>query len=79
MSKEPEAQDLHKPREWNDAKWYYCCAKTGGKCEGVYRMHNPSECKETEQKKGKSDVGKHKDQVVINEAVEEIVGGYKSD
>jgi hypothetical protein len=80
MSKEPDGQDLHKPREWNGAKWYYCCAKTGGKCDGVYRMHKPSECKGT-ARKGKSDVGKHKweKKVVINEAVEEIVGGYKSD
>jgi len=67
MSKEPEAQDLHEPREWNGAKWYYCCTKTGGKCDGVYRVHKPSECKGTAHKKGKSDVGKHK---TSNEAFE---------
>ena len=27
MSKEPDEQDLHKPREWNGANWYYWGAK----------------------------------------------------
>ena len=34
--------------------------KTGGKCDGVYRMHKPSECKGTARQKGKLDVGQHK-------------------
>ena len=24
---------------------YYCCEKTGGKCNGKWRHHQPSECK----------------------------------
>lgn len=42
--KKPKEADLHKPREWNGYTWHYCSPETGGKCNGVYRIHKPSEC-----------------------------------
>ena len=27
--------------------WHYCCQENGGKCEGKWRVHKPSECKGT--------------------------------
>ena len=32
------------PKEWNRIKWYYCHKDTGGKCDGKWRRHKPSNC-----------------------------------
>ena len=46
MFKEPPADKLKEPREYNGKPWYYCSKKTGGRCEpGQYRRHKPSDCK----------------------------------
>jgi len=45
FSQRPPNDELHKPREWKGVKWHYCHPDTGGKCEGVWRQHLPSECK----------------------------------
>ena len=45
FNKEPNKEDLHKPKTWNGVEWYYCSPKTGGKCDGKHRRHKPSECK----------------------------------
>ena len=45
FSKRPSKEKLHKPKEWKGRKWYYCHPDTGGKCDGVWRQHLPSECK----------------------------------
>jgi hypothetical protein len=84
MSKAPNEKDLQQPKEWNNIKWYYCCHKTGGKCDGVWRAHKPSDCKGTARKTGKGGTNSPKERkfekkVVINEAVEEIAGGYNSE
>ena len=50
FTKRPSKDDLHKPKEWKGRKWYYCHPDTGGKCDGVWRQHLPSECKEKEYK-----------------------------
>lgn len=42
--KEPKADELRKPKIWNDKSWYFCSPKTGGKCDGQYRRHKPSDC-----------------------------------
>ena len=59
--KEPKEKDLKKPKLWNNKTWWFCSPKTGGKCEGKYRIHKPSECEGrahvfggTENKKRKS-------------------------
>jgi hypothetical protein len=44
FSVEPKEEDLTKPREWNGKPWYWCSAKTGGKCSGAFRRHKPSVC-----------------------------------
>ena len=57
---EPKEGELNKPRVWKDKKWYYCHEKTGGKCDGKYRLHKPSECKGSSYKFPKdADKGKH--------------------
>ena len=45
FSQRPKDSDLHKPKEWNGRKWYYCHKDTGGQCDGVWRQHTPSACK----------------------------------
>lgn len=45
MSQRPKEEDLKKPRTWNGQKWWFCHKDTGGKCNGMYRIHKPQECK----------------------------------
>ena len=40
----PKTADLHKSREWNGKTWWFCHPDTGGKCDGKYRLHKPSQC-----------------------------------
>jgi hypothetical protein len=42
--KEPKADEMSKPKMWNDKPWYYCSKQTGGKCDGQYRRHKPADC-----------------------------------
>ena len=44
MFKKPSEENLHKPRKWNAKDWWYCSHETGGKCDGEYRRHKPSDC-----------------------------------
>ena len=73
---------LHKPRECNVMLWYFCGPETGGKCKGCYQSHQHSKFKGTtrKSKKQKGDEPKNNlgNKVTINEAVEEIHGGYES-
>lgn len=81
MFTRPTDADLRKPREWNGTMWHYCGSETGGKCDGVYRAHKPSECKGT-AKKGNKSKSKREDlnkKVTIKESIEEITGGYVSE
>ena len=50
FSRRPNQDELHKPKEWKGRKWYYCHPDTGGKCDGKWRQHLPSECKGKEYK-----------------------------
>ena len=63
MFKRPTDENLQKSRKWNGKDWWYCGPETGGKCNGEYRRHKPSECqgrafkgskdkKKTETRKG---------------------------
>ena len=45
MQQRPNSAELHKPKEWNGRKWYFCHSDTGGKCDGVWRQHTPASCK----------------------------------
>lgn len=40
----PSPEALTKPRKWDGKDWWWCSTETGGKCQGVYRRHKPSEC-----------------------------------
>jgi len=44
FNEKPKTADLHKGREWNGKTWWYCHSETGGKCDGKYRLHKPSQC-----------------------------------
>ena len=44
MNERPKEEDLFKPRQWNGNDWWYCHPDTGGKCDGAYRRHKPSQC-----------------------------------
>ena len=44
MKERPAEEDLKKPRQWNGSEWWYCHPETGGKCDGQYRRHKPSQC-----------------------------------
>ena len=65
--KRPKSADLKKPKKWKGVNWYYCHKDTGGKCDGVWRQHKPSECKGKQFRrsesasKSKSDKDKNKD------------------
>ena len=71
--KRPKDADLHKPREWNGYTWHFCSPETGGKCDGVYRIHKPSECKSkkkaTDVEQPKDDKGGKSKSVTIKEAI----------
>ena len=60
FTKKPKAEDLHKPKIWNDKSWYYCSADTGGKCDGQYRRHKPAECEGKAHKYTKADKTENK-------------------
>ena len=66
FSKRPSKDDLHKSKEWKGRQWYYCHPDTGGKCDGVWRQHRPSECKGKEHRfdtnPGKKNNPKRKDE-----------------
>ena len=51
MFQRPSDNQLNAPKTWQNKPWYYCGAETGGKCDGVYRRHKPSECKGTAHKR----------------------------
>ena len=44
MHERPKEEDLHKPKNWNGKRWWYCHPDTGGKCDGEYRRHEPKDC-----------------------------------
>ena len=41
----PKPEDSKRSRQWNGKVWWWCDKSTGGKCDGKWRIHNPSECK----------------------------------
>ena len=45
MKKKPAQADLNKPKMVREKKCHWCSSETGGKCEGAWRCHKPSECK----------------------------------
>lgn len=49
--------DPNKPRQWNKQTWYWCDSSTGGKCNGHWRIHKPSECKGMAKRSNTSDKG----------------------
>lgn len=85
MLKRPSDAELNKPREWNGKTWHWCSKETGGKCDpGAYRIHKPSQCEGKAHKRAKTGKGDSNAKKVtineaIDEAIEEVVGGYESE
>ena len=42
----------NKPIYWKQKPWYWCDESTGGKCNGKWRCHKPSECRGKDFKPG---------------------------
>jgi len=47
-------KDPHTVVQYKGKPWYYCCKETGGKCEGKWRAHEPSQCKGLNYHKAKA-------------------------
>ena len=41
----PSQSELTKSKKWKGKEWWYCHPDTGGKCNGKWRRHKPSECR----------------------------------
>jgi hypothetical protein len=52
--------DPNKPRQWNSQTWWWCDKSTGGKCNGHWRVHKPSECKGMAKRSGDPNKGPFK-------------------
>jgi hypothetical protein len=50
-TKQPAKALLNKSVKALGREWYWCSKDTGGKCDGVFRCHKPSECHGTAVKK----------------------------
>ena len=87
----PAEDKLKQPREWKGNPWYWCCPETGGKCDGKWRFHKPSDCnpekfkKKMAKTKGKS-FEKKKPKITMQEALmkigemeNDLEGGYESE
>ena len=89
MFKRPSDDDLHKPRKWNGKDWWFCSNETGGRCNGEYRRHKPSECRGKAFKKesGERNQEYKKDQVSkdesrnlkVSEALSTLIDGNDHD
>lgn len=44
FDKPPAPGKMHETKEWKNKTWHYCCKETGGKCGGIWRVHDPKEC-----------------------------------
>ena len=63
FNERPKTADLHKSKEWNGKTWWFCHPDTGGKCDGKYHIHKPSQCQGTGfrfEKKTETKTNKHK-------------------
>ena len=69
---EDEPSDPSKPITWNNKKWHWCGAKTGGKCESYVR-HKPEQCRGKKRGRKQND-GKEKrprgTEAVVHEAIQ---------
>jgi len=52
--KDPKPNDT--PRKWKNKDWHWCSPATGGKCEGNWRVHKPSDCQGTAKSKASAGV-----------------------
>ena len=86
MKLRPTKDKLNVPRMWNNKEWWYCHPDTGGKCNGVYRVHKPSECQGRAHKfKDKKDTrrpGKEKEDsnsknVKFNDALAALIEAHE--
>ena len=81
----PKPEEMKKPREYNNKKWYWCCPETGGKCTGIWRTHKPEECRGTmkrekgEKRKPTQDANKDKRALKLAKALQATADGASSE
>ena len=84
----PSDDNLHKPRRWNGKDWCFCSQETGGKCEGEYRRHKPSDCQgrafkgSKEKKKLETKKGSQRDEkrnLKVSEALSTVIDDNDND
>ena len=61
MTTEPPLAKLREPKMMDGKEWFWCSAKTGGKCPGIYRLHRPNHCKYDEYSKKQRTQGEKSD------------------
>ena len=54
MTMKPSKDKMTKPLTKDGKEWHWCSTETGGKCDGIFRRHKPSECKGAAKKRGTS-------------------------
>jgi hypothetical protein len=47
LDKNIKPNPLTKIMQHKNKPWYWCSPATGGKCDGCWRVHKPSECRGT--------------------------------
>ena len=45
LEKNKKPEPINEERMWKTKTYHYCCEETGGKCDGKWRIHKPSEYK----------------------------------
>lgn len=45
LQKNQKPSDPKETKKWNKNTYHWCCKENGGKCDGKWRVHKPSECK----------------------------------
>jgi len=73
---EVEPEDPTKSIIWNDKRWHWCGAKTGGKCESFVR-HKPSQCRGKRRRPQNS--GSKEKRTRVEEALAQEAVGSETD
>jgi hypothetical protein len=58
LANDTKPEPIDKVMTHKGKNWHFCCQENGGKCEGKWRVHKPSECKGTvvaKRAKGRQD------------------------
>jgi hypothetical protein len=67
---------LTKTMQHRNKAWHWCAAETGGKCDGRWRVHKPSECKGTAGRGGRESVsnGNNGNELKLMKVLNAVIG-----